>query len=73
MLSDFNDQLLERISTNLDDAAGLKKEIDPVLVEITDSRKSDQSTRGTTIFQLIFNSKCTRNPSEITIDYTLGL
>ena len=43
MLSDFNDQLLERISTNLDEAAGLKKETDPVLVEITDSRKSDHS------------------------------
>ena len=43
MLSDFNDQLLERISTNLDEAAGLKKDIDPVLVEITDARKTDQS------------------------------
>ena len=43
MLSDFNDQLLERISTNLDEAAGLKKDIDPVLVEITDTRKTDQS------------------------------
>ena len=43
MLSDFNDQLLERISTNLDEAAGLKKDVDPVLVEITDTRKTDQS------------------------------
>ena len=43
MLSDFNDQLLERISSNLDEAVGLKTEIDPVLVEITDTRKTDNS------------------------------
>jgi len=45
MLSDFNDQLLERISSNLDEAVGLKTEIDPVLVEITDTRKTDNNVK----------------------------
>lgn len=39
-LSDVNDHLLERIGTTLDEAAGLKKEVDPVLVEITSSPAS---------------------------------
>lgn len=34
MLSEANDQLLERVNTHLDEALGLKKDIDPVLVEV---------------------------------------
>jgi hypothetical protein len=35
MLSDANDQILERINTNLDEASGLKRDIDPVLIEVS--------------------------------------
>ena len=35
MLAEANDQLLERVNTNLDEALGLKKDIDPVLVEVS--------------------------------------
>ena len=34
MLTEVNDQLLERINTNLDEAAGIKKDADPVLMEV---------------------------------------
>lgn len=34
-LTEANDQLLERINTNLDEAAGLKKEVDPMLMSVS--------------------------------------
>ena len=35
MLSEANDQLLERVNTHLDEALGLKKDLDPVLIEVS--------------------------------------
>ena len=46
MLADANDQLLERIQTNLDEAEGLKKEIDPVLVGISSTSNQTEHISG---------------------------
>ena len=46
MLAEANDNLLERIQTNLDEAEGLKKEIDPVLVGISSSSNQRQHISG---------------------------
>ena len=46
MLAEANDQLLERVQTNLDEAEGLKKEIDPVLVGISSSSDKREHISG---------------------------
>eukprot|EP00088_Acartia_fossae_P033021 TRINITY_DN3379_c0_g1_i1.p1 TRINITY_DN3379_c0_g1~~TRINITY_DN3379_c0_g1_i1.p1 ORF type:complete len:868 (-),score=234.75 TRINITY_DN3379_c0_g1_i1:296-2899(-) len=40
LLTDANDTILERININLDEAAGIKKDVDPALLEITENNVS---------------------------------
>ena len=35
ILADANDQILERVGTYLDEASGIRKKIDPLLIEVT--------------------------------------
>ena len=43
ILSDANDSILERIHINLDEAAGIKRTADPLLLEVSHSHVSKVS------------------------------
>lgn len=64
MLADANDQLLERIGMHLDEAAGLKKDIDPVLIEVKSTVVQDRPISGSWNRSLA-SGKSTSNPVKL--------